>query len=145
MSKDFSKVLEDAEKQVAGIKDVKFREIAFSKLVSHLLDGSTSDSDGEGSPEKKSKAKPMKRGAGKAPKAKTDGPKAWLEELINEKFFSKPKSSADIREELESRSHHLRATDLTGPLALLCHEKLLRRKKMASEKGGKTFWHWVNW
>ncbi|MBK9540739.1 MAG: hypothetical protein IPO49_00310 [Bacteroidetes bacterium] len=146
MSKDFTKILEDAEKQVAGIKNEKLREIAFSKLVSHLLDGNSSDNDeGEESSARKPKAKAEKRSSPKSSKGKTDGPKAWIEELQEEKFFSKPKSSADIREELETRSHHLSATDITRPLETLCHEKKLRRKKVAPENGGKAVLHWVNW
>ena len=145
MSKDFSKELEDAEKQVAGIKDEKFREIAFSKLVSHLLDGNSSVNGDDDDSRKKPKVKTAKRVASNAGKSKTEGPKAWLEELIDEKFFSKPKSSADIREELETRSHHLSATAITFPLQTLCHEKKLRRKKIAPENGGKVALHWVNW
>ncbi|MEP7198126.1 MAG: hypothetical protein ABI851_16530 [Saprospiraceae bacterium] len=141
MSKDFSKILEDAEKQVAGIKNEKLKEIAFSKLISHLLDGnSTDENDDDNSSTKKSKPKSTKRVASKASKGKTDGPKAWIEELVDENFFSKPKSSSDIRTELESRSHHLSATDITNPLQTICHAKKLRRKK---ETGGKI--HWVNW
>lgn len=75
MSKDFSKVLEDAEKQVAGIKDVKFREIAFSKLVSHLLDGNTSDDDDNETESAKPKAR-VKRTGNKSAKPATAKPKA---------------------------------------------------------------------
>lgn len=42
---DFSKVFEDAEKAVSGIKNDKLKEIAFEKLVSHLLDGKSTDSE----------------------------------------------------------------------------------------------------
>lgn len=141
MSKDFTKVLEDAEKQVAGIKNEKLREIAFGKLVSYLLDNDSSDDDEEDTgSKKKPKVKRTKASNSKGTKSKTGGPKVWLEELIEEKFFNKPKSSADIRTELESRSHHLSPTDITNPLQNLCHEKKLRRKK---ETGGKL--HWVNW
>lgn len=140
MSKDLSKIFEDAEKQVAGIKNEKFREIAFSRLISHLLDEGTSEESDEDIPTKKVKAKPKKRTSSKPSTGKSEGPKTWLEELVDENFFSKPKSSADIRQELETRSHHLSATDLTFPLQKLCHEKKLRRKK---ENGGKL--HWVNW
>jgi hypothetical protein len=66
-----------------------------------------------------------------------------LLELVEESFFQSPKSSNDIREELESRGHHLNATDLTFPLQKLCHEKNLRRKKI--DRDGKQVLHWVNW
>jgi hypothetical protein len=148
----FTKVFEDAEKAVSGIKNEKLREIAFEKLVSHLLTGKQSrpsgkddDDEEEEKPartRKKSKAKPS---SSTTSKPKSSGPKAWLMELIEEDFFKTPKSSSDIREELETRSHHLSPTDLTNPLQTLCHEKKLRRKKNASEDGGKSKLHWVNW
>lgn len=146
MSKDYSKIFEEAEKQVAGIKNDKLKEIAFSKLLSHLLDG---DNSGEVAPDGKSsvkrKAKAVKSSSSKAAKSKSEGPMAWIEELIDEGFFKKPQSSASIREELETRSHHLSATDVTRPLQTLCHDRKLRRKKIAPDGGTKTILHWVNW
>jgi len=140
-TKDYSKLIEQAEKAVSSVKDESLRKIAFEKLVSHLLDGNSSNGDeDDNDSQKKPKAKRAKHSTSKSVKSKTGGPKVWIEELIAEKFFSKPKSSADIRQELESRSHHLSPTDITMPLQNLCHEKKLRRKK---ETGGKL--HWVNW
>lgn len=140
---DFSKVLEDAEKQVAGIKNEKLKEIAFGKLVSHLLDGNISD-DEDVSP-KKQKVKKTSRTTSRQAKNKTDGPLAWLRDLVADGFFKKPKSSSNIREELKTQDHHLEATDLTAPLRILCKDKLLRRKKMTPEEGVKAVLHWVNW
>lgn len=70
---DFSKVFEDAEKAVSGIKNDKLKEIAFEKLVSHLLGGNSSDSE---SPitQPKVKRKPVKaakKGTGKSKTAKS--------------------------------------------------------------------------
>jgi hypothetical protein len=70
---------------------------------------------------------------------------AWLRELAGEGFFKKPKSSSNIREELETRDHHLKATDLTAPLRIMCNDKALRRKKMSPQEGEKAVLHWVNW
>jgi hypothetical protein len=149
--KTFSKVFEDAESAVSGIKNEKLREIAFEKLVNHLLtdQSKTSEDNSEEEKFKKKKSK-KKRTVSKGSnsvtdKSKIDGPKAWLRELITEGFFKKLKSSSNIREELETRSHHLKASDLTLPLESLCHERLLRRKKAAPENGGKAVLHWVNW
>lgn len=144
-STDFSKILEDAEKQVSGVKDDKLREIAFSKLVSHLLDHVEPSTDEDEEQLNKSMSRKTKRTSTKTSKVKQEGPSSWLRELATEEFFKEPKSSVDIREELETRSHHLSATDLTSPLEKLCHDKVLRRKKISPEGGGKTFLHWVNW
>ncbi|MEO7991365.1 MAG: hypothetical protein ABI663_17570 [Chryseolinea sp.] len=151
----FTKVFEDAEKAVAGIKNERLREIAFEKLVNHLLNGkpkksdAVDDSDEEDEEIEVKKTKKKRRSAKKtttdSSRKSTDGPKAWLRELADEGFFKEPKSSSDIREELETQSHHLRPTDLTKPLESLCHERLLRRKKVAPEEGKKAVLHWVNW
>jgi hypothetical protein len=141
LTKDYSKTLEEAEKQVSGIKDAKLREIAFSKLVSHLLDENIEDDD-EPTVTRATKKKQQK--PKRATKTKQGGPKAWLTEFVQEGFFKKPKSSKEILEELETRSHHLKASDLTFPLRALCHDKLLRRKKLAGSDG-KEVYHWSNW
>jgi len=151
-SPDFSKLFEDAEKSVSVIKDEKLRQIAFDKLVTHLLSGASGGGEGQ-DPEERTplKKSPTKPSAGKTSKKKDDqkttkaGPKGYLTELLKEGFFSKPKSSREIREELEARSHHLEASDLTAPLQLLCHEKLLRRKKESNKEGGSGRLSWVNW
>lgn len=145
---NFTKLFEDAEKTVSGIKNEKLREIAFEKLVNHLLAGHTNKAEDhhpsiEKKATKKNRTSSFSRNSG--PKVSKDGPKTWIKELVTEGFFKKHKSSSDIREELETRSHHLSATDLTLPLQTLCHEKLLRRKKIAPETGGKAVLHWINW
>lgn len=145
--KDYSKLLEQAEKAVSSVKDESLRKIAFEKLLSHLLSDNSEDDEDINDQQKRKKTESKSSGhadKGK-PKSKKEGPRGWLSELVTEGFFSKPKSSSNIQEELENRSHHLQATDLTRPLQLLCHEKLLRRKKIVLEKGGKTLLHWVNW
>lgn len=149
-STNYAKLFEDAEKAVSGIKNEKLKEIAFDKLLNHLLKDNSPASDDEVEIErdekpKRRKAKVKTSSTRVGSKPSKDGPKAWLRELVEEGFFKKPKSSSAIREELETRSHHLKATDLTLPLQALCHEKLLRRKKESPEGGGKAVLHWVNW
>jgi hypothetical protein len=155
MSKDYSKLFEEAEKAVSGIKNEKFKEMAFEKLLNHLLKGDRDD-DGDEEEEREAEGKISRKGKtrktrkarkreGGNSKAKTDGPLAWLRELAGEGFFKKPKSSSNIREELETRDHHLKATDLTAPLRIMCNDKALRRKKMSPQEGEKAVLHWVNW
>lgn len=150
MSKDYSKLFEHAEKAVSGIKNEKFREMAFEKLINHLLKGETDGDDDDSVDGKKEKVKIKKtrrarsREGGNS-KSKPDGPLAWLRELAGEGFFKKPKSSSNIRQELETRDHHLTPQDLTAPLRIMCNDKLLRRKKMPPTEGEKPVLHWVNW
>ena len=116
-STHFAKLFEDAEKAVSGIKNEKLKEIAFEKLLNHLLkDNSTEDEEEEEKDEKPKKKRTIGKRATSTSsgtsKSSKDGPKAWLRELVEEGFFKKPKSSGAIREELETRSHHLKASDL---------------------------------
>jgi hypothetical protein len=135
---DYNQKFEEAEKAVSTIKDEKLRAIAFERLINHILSGGSNQANGKTA----KVTKKATEGSG-VTKKKSEGPKAWLLELVEESFFQSPKSSNDIREELESRGHHLNATDLTFPLQKLCHEKNLRRKKI--DRDGKQVLHWVNW
>ncbi len=136
MDEDYSEKFQEAEKAVSSIKDEKLKSIAFERLINHILSNEATKTNGK-------KVKNVKEKAGEGAKKKIEGPKAWLIELVDENFFHAPKSSNDIREELEARGHHLNATDLTFPLQKLCHEKRLRRKKITRDS--KEVLHWVNW
>lgn len=147
-SKEFSKLFEEAEKAVSGIKNERLREIAFEKLVNHLLtesSGNPKNDDTDGKTKVKRRKSKSTSSGGTGSKRKANGPTVWLTELVDEEFFKKPKSSSDILEEFENRSHHLKATDLTRQLQNLCHDRLLRRKKIAPENGGKAVFHWSKW
>ena len=137
---DLTPHLEIAEKAVAAVKDPRLREIAFGRILDHLLASKNSD------PSKTDFAVIGKQPGGK-PKTKTasTGTSAWLRELVDEGFFAEPKSIKQILQELSNRSHHLRGTDLTRQMQQLCHDKLLRRRKQASASGGKEVFHWSNW
>lgn len=151
--KEYSKLFEDAEKAVSGIKNEKFREMAFEKLINHLLVGSSKDGHEPDEEEDEEETVKRKRKKGRTnskkvtsgSKPKAEGPLSWLRELADEGFFKKPKSSSHIREELETRDHHLTPQDLTAPLRILCNDRKLRRKKMVPDEGGKSVLHWVNW
>lgn len=142
----YGSLVAEAEKSVANVKDEKLREIAFSQVLSHLLSGGNTDK----APVAKTRGSTTRRqtaGADVQKKAKTKatGPKAWLRELVEEDFFAKPQALRSIVEELGNRSHHLPVTALTSPLEALCHEKLLRRKKMPPAEGKSSVYHWSNW
>lgn len=137
---DLSNILKKAEDAVQEVKDDQLKKIAFERVVDFLLQ--TSMSHTKVKVQKTEKSKSTK----KTSKAiKSDGPLAWLRELVDEDFFSKQKSMGNILEELNKRSHILKQTDLTSPLRTLCHEKKLRRDKLSSEEGDKKVLHWFNW
>jgi len=70
--------------------------------------------------------------------AKT-GPLAYVEELVGDGFFKKPKTIAEVKAELANRGHHIPITSLSGPLQKLCQRKVLRRQKGTTEDSNKTF------
>ena len=145
---NYGKLFEEAEKSVSNIKNEKLKEIAFEKLITHLLSdnqGQENSALSEDSNTSRPVAKAQKKNNSRDQKQKSEGPKAWLTELVEEGFFQKPKSATEIIEEFKTRSHHLKASDLTSPLQALCHEKLLRRKQMAPPNGGRAVYHWSKW
>jgi len=140
IAKKLTPHLHTAEEAVANVKDPRLREIAFGRILDHLL------GTGHNNPDHTSPSGVEKRPSGKI-KAKpaSTGVMAWLKELVGEGFFSEPRSMNQIIEELNNRSHHLKAGDLTKQMQLLCHAKLLRRRKQPSVAGGKVLFHWSNW
>ena len=137
---DLTPDLETAEKAVAAVKNPRLREIAFGRILDHLLSSKNPD------PVKSTRAEtrkttPEKRDA----KASSSGVTAWLRELVDEGLFSEPRSMKEILQELSDCSHHLRGTDLTRQLQNLCHDKILRRRRQAPAGGGREVFHWSNW
>jgi hypothetical protein len=137
MSKPYSELVAQAENAVASVKDAELRRVAFERVLNDLL-GGEHDSGGH-RPEKSSRPKAKKSSA--APRAKRrGGPQAYVEEMIDEGFFKKPKSISAVKAELENRGHHIPLSSLSGPLQKLCQKKVLRRQKA----DGKTF-AYSNW
>ena len=132
--------LEAAEKAVAAVKDPRLREIAFSRILDHLLSSKNSDTSRAASVATRKQT----RNQIKASTAST-GTSAWLRELVDEGFFAEPKSIKQTLQELSNRSHHLRGPDLTRQIQQLCHGRILRRRKQAPADGGKEVFHWSNW
>ena len=136
-SLNMSTILIEAENTVESIKDQKLREIAFGKLLDLKL-----FSQIPGQPLTKNKRLNYKSSTDSRNNA--EGPKKWISELDDEGFFTEPKNMHHISDELKSRSHTLKPSDLTWPLSSLCHVKRLRRTKQ-NDENGKLVWHWVKW
>ncbi len=141
--KDFASLISEAEKAVESVKEPRLKEIAFERVLNHLLTSSVELSENKDKNLKKTNRRARTKSTKASPK--TDGPLVWLRELVEEGFFKKPKSSKDIQDELDKRSHRLKATDLTMPLQIICREKLLRRDRIAKGEGDKKLLHWFNW
>lgn len=131
----------EAEKAVGSVKDPELKRVAFEKVLETLL--ASLNTEGE-------KHEPISQAVRSEKKldhskiaARRSGPKAYLEELIEENYFHKPKTIAETRAELGNRGHHIPVTTLSGPLQSLCKSKKLRRQKMNGN--GKNVYSYTNW
>jgi hypothetical protein len=134
-SRDYSEVVARAEKAVASVKDPDLKKIAFQRILDDLL--------GSGPAQKKigSPAKPTSKQKNLSGSAVSKaGPKAYIEELIEDDFFQKPKTISEVRSALESHGHHIALTSLSGPLQKLCQQRQLRRQK--NDSGNYTYSKW---
>jgi hypothetical protein len=133
---NYSEVVARAEKAVASVKDPNLKRIAFQRILDDLL-GSSGAKDANG---------PVTRIARerKKPKGKAvikGGPKAYIEELIDDGFVKKPRTISEVKEALANQGHHIPITSLSGPLQKLCQQKRLRRQKDA-QSGNYTYSEW---
>jgi hypothetical protein len=88
--------------------------------------------------------RPKAKIVGSESKSARGGTSAYIEELIDENFFSKPKTISEVKAELGNRGHHIPLTSLSGPLQRLCQKKKLRRQKTDGE-GKKKAFAYSNW
>lgn len=147
MDKPYTELVAQAARAVAGVKDAELRRAAFERVLDDLL-STAARSSGSAPAARPAPANRPGRAVGGArrgrPKAKRGGPQAYVEEMIDEKFFAKPKTIAEVKAELENRGHHIPLTSLSGPLQKLCQQKMLRRQK-AKGKGNKLTFAYSNW
>jgi hypothetical protein len=129
---NLSHAVAEAEKAVAAIKDAELKRAAFEKVLEHLL--------GSGPvPGKEGMSRQRPAPSGKAKR----GPRAYLEELIEDGFFKKPRGLSEVKAELANRGHHIPRTSLSGPLQNLCKQRRLRRQKgIASDKDAFGYTNW---
>lgn len=119
---DYKDLVVQAEKAVASVSDPALKQIAFQKILDDLL------SNREGKPQSKTSPKKDAGHAGTKTKTKR-GPKAYVEELVDEGFFNSRRAAGDVLKELADRGHHISSTDVAVTLLRLCKSKQLRRKK----------------
>ena len=128
---DYADLVAQAGKAVERVKDPDLKRIAFQKILDDLL------SSGGPAPQK---ARVANRASHKAAKTKrAGGPRAYIDELVEDGFFKKPTTIAQVKAELENRGHHIPLTSLSGPLQRLCQDKKLRRQKVKASGNKQTF------
>jgi hypothetical protein len=137
MDRPYAELVTQAEAAVAGVKDPELRRAAFEKVLEDLLSqaGQKSASSARAKAHRTTKAASSKRSRAKG------GPQAYIEEMIEDGFFKKPKTISEVRVELGNRGHHIPRTSLSGPLQTLCKKKILRRQK-TGDKGVFSYSYW---
>lgn len=135
----------EAEAAVASVKDPELKRVAFEKILESLLGpAATSSKKPQGKSRKRPKSTPRSREPAARKKSTRKGPKARIAELIDDGFFAKQRTLADVKAELVNRGHHIPMTSLSGPLQRFTQERRLRRQK---RNGGTTKGTYVysNW
>jgi hypothetical protein len=148
--KAYADLVAQAEQAVSGVKDAELRRVAFERVLEDLI-GVQPASPPASSSGGRGQTASVRVGSGrrKRPRvrregAKRSGPRAYIEELATEGFFKKQKTISDVKVELENRGHHIPMTSLSGPLQALCVKKTLRRQKIDTSGGKKTYGY-SNW
>jgi hypothetical protein len=122
---NYADLVAQAEKAVSSVSDPSLKQIAFQKVLDDLLN-STQEAEERIAPAARSKSSAPKtreslRGAARG------GPTQYIQELIGDGFFKKPKTISQVKAELGNRGHHIAVTGLSTPLMRLCRARVLRR------------------
>jgi membrane protein involved in colicin uptake len=143
--KPYSELVAQAESAVAAVKDAELRRVAFEKILDDLL---AEGGDPRDAPRRAAVAAPASKAKASAKSEKSkvsrSGPQAYVDEMVDDGFFKKPKTISDVKAELSNRGHHIPLTSLSGPLQKLCQKKRLRRHKVDGEGKKRTFGY-SNW
>ncbi len=136
MSPDkYKDIVNQAEKAVAAVSDPALKQIAFQKILDDLLDSLH--------PEAKASTRlKSKRGASKAGgtgRKSKRGPKQYIQQLIDDGFFKKPKIISEVSTELATGGHHLTSTAIAVALLRFCKKRVLRRSKVKGAEKGNTY------
>jgi len=141
-SKPYAELVTQAEEATRAIKDPELRRVAFERVLDDLLSGGgTTTQSGARAP------KLVERSTRRAGRPrKSSGPKGYVRELIDDGFFKKPKTIAQVKAELANRGHHIALTSLSGPLQSLCQDRVLRRHRAkSSDKAKKATFNYSEW
>lgn len=138
---DYAQMIKEAERAVAPVKDPELKRIAFEKILDSLLEKPHRESSARSTTARRA-TKGTKEVQGQE-RRRRGGPQGYIEEMIGEKFFAKPKTLGEVKAELGNRGHHIPLTHLSGPMQRLCQRKKLRRQKTAD--GKKQIFTYSNW
>lgn len=125
---DYKDLVAQAEKAVSSVSDPSLKQIAFQKVLDDLLKSSREDEEPVSPSQGRTKSR-VKKKRESLRGSKRGGPTQYIQELIGDGFFKKPKTISEVKAELGNRGHHIAITGLSTPLIRLCKAKVLRRHK----------------
>src|SRR5437773_6715693 len=108
MNKSYSELVAQAESAVSAVKDAELRRVAFEKILDDLL-ASSSGGAQDSTAKRKTGGQPTSAPGRSQPKTKAaagpsksvrGGTSVYVDELIDEDFFSKPKTISEVKAEL---------------------------------------------
>jgi len=135
---NLSELVTRAEHAVTSVKDRELRKIAFDRVLTALLAkadlGASMPRVERTSYERGTSPRKKELDIGRI---KRGGAKQYLEDLLADGFFSKPRTIGKVRAELASRGHSFPRTSLSGPLGVLARNGHLRRRKVQIRAHGR--------
>ena len=141
----YAAIVAEAEAAVASVKDPELRRVAFEKILSTLLERPAHRSSAHAS-RRAQTASAEPATAQPAAKKTKRGPMAYVQELVDEGFFKKQRTIADVKVELANRGHHVPLTSLSGRLQSLTQRRTLRRQKTTAKgEKAKSTYAYSNW
>jgi hypothetical protein len=137
---EFKRSVQVALEASASISDPDLRRIAFDRILTESLRRSEATppaasagvgSSHRGPPRSRSEAPP--------------GPSHWVDDLLEDEFFTKPRTIADVVDAVRAAGHNVLSKDVTYPLSRLVQQKGLRREKGLLNDTRRSVWVYRNY
>ena len=139
MPNNYADLVKQDESAVKAVKDPELKRVALEKILDDLLAGGSPSGDTPTTKRRASKKSAKSSTSTAKKKTSRGGPLAYIEELVEEGFFKKPKVISQAKAELENRGRHIPLTSMSGPMQKLCQRKKLRRQKTKGTGKKHTF------
>jgi hypothetical protein len=127
----YKDLVAQAEQAVSSVSDPSLKQIAFQKVLDDLLNSNRETEEATAPAARAKSPAPSTRESLRG--AARGGPTRYIQELIGDGFFKKPKTISQVKAELGNRGHHIAITGLSTPLMRLCKAKVLRRHKSEND------------
>lgn len=131
------KLRKDAEAAVSDMPTGELKTKAFEVILQQLMSGGETRSSTEHVIRKDKN--PKRRSAGQG---RTNGPKAQMMRLQEEKFFSQPRSLQDVQKKLRERGFRYPVTTTSVVLMRMTQHRILRRSVEGKGKKGYAYTNW---